>query len=191
MRLYGRAGRNPVKGVRWRSINGHSTPALDRTRLASAHRARHEGGTQQKKFGLRAKGEQPSFTISPHAGSTGEQTSWHTATIATQSAGRAFTRPSPTALFPSLQAGVDSVGESRGRRRAMQAAHSRATSIPESPYRGINVLLLWSSEYISPFWLTFKQAQALKGNVRKGEHGTQIIFYKQLPEHAEERRGRR
>lgn len=53
------------------------------------------------------------------------------------------------------------------------------------PYRGINVLLLWSSEYSSPFWLTFKQAQALKGTVRKGEHGTQIIFYKQLPEHAE------
>ena len=53
------------------------------------------------------------------------------------------------------------------------------------PYRGINVLLLWSSEYKSPFWLTFKQAQALKGTVRKGEHGTQIIFYKQLPEHAE------
>ncbi len=52
------------------------------------------------------------------------------------------------------------------------------------PYRGINVLLLWSSEYSSPFWLTFKQAQALKGTVRKGEHGTQIIFYKQLPEYA-------
>ncbi|MGD0442951.1 MAG: zincin-like metallopeptidase domain-containing protein [Edaphobacter sp.] len=52
------------------------------------------------------------------------------------------------------------------------------------PYRGINVLLLWSSEYSSPFWLTFKQAQALKGSVRKGEHGTPIIFYKQLPEYA-------
>jgi antirestriction protein ArdC len=52
------------------------------------------------------------------------------------------------------------------------------------PYRGINVLLLWSSEYGSPFWLTFKQAQALKGSVRKGEHGTPIVFYKQLPEHA-------
>jgi hypothetical protein len=52
------------------------------------------------------------------------------------------------------------------------------------PYRGINVLLLWSSEYSSPFWLTFKQAQALKGNVRKGEHGTPIVFYKQLPEYA-------
>jgi antirestriction protein ArdC len=52
-------------------------------------------------------------------------------------------------------------------------------------YRGINVLLLWSSEYSSPFWLTFRQAQELKGSVRKGEHGTPIVFYKQLPEHAE------
>ncbi len=48
------------------------------------------------------------------------------------------------------------------------------------PYRGINVLLLWSSSYASPFWLTFKQARELKGTVRKGEKGTQIVFYKQL-----------
>jgi antirestriction protein ArdC len=47
-------------------------------------------------------------------------------------------------------------------------------------YRGINVFLLWSSPYSSPFWLTFKQAQDLNGNVRKGEKGTQIVFYKQL-----------
>jgi antirestriction protein ArdC len=53
------------------------------------------------------------------------------------------------------------------------------------PYRGINVLLLWSSDYSSPFWLTFKQAQDLKGHVRKGERGTPIVFYKQLPEHAD------
>jgi antirestriction protein ArdC len=45
------------------------------------------------------------------------------------------------------------------------------------PYRGVNVLLLWSSEYSSPFWLTFNQAQALKGSVRKGEHGTPIVFF--------------
>jgi antirestriction protein ArdC len=50
------------------------------------------------------------------------------------------------------------------------------------PYRGINVLLLWSSDYSSPFWLTFRQAQELKGHVRKGEVGTPIVFYKQLPE---------
>ena len=45
---------------------------------------------------LRAKGKVPSFRISPHAGSAGEQTSCHTATIAMQPAGRASTRPSPT-----------------------------------------------------------------------------------------------
>lgn len=48
------------------------------------------------------------------------------------------------------------------------------------PYRGVNVLLLWSSPYSSPFWLTFKQALELKGSVRKGEKGTPIVFYKQL-----------
>lgn len=48
------------------------------------------------------------------------------------------------------------------------------------PYRGVNVFLLWSSPYSSPIWLTFKQALDLKGNVRKGEKGTQIVFYKQL-----------
>ena len=30
------------------------------------------------------------------------------------------------------------------------------------PYRGINVMLLWSSPYSYPFWLTFKQAKELK-----------------------------
>jgi antirestriction protein ArdC len=54
------------------------------------------------------------------------------------------------------------------------------------PYRGINVFLLWSSPYNSPFWLTFKQAQELKGNVRKGEKGTQIVFYKQLRDRKKE-----
>ncbi len=48
------------------------------------------------------------------------------------------------------------------------------------PYRGVNVFLLWATTYNSPFWLTFKQAQELKGTVRKGEKGSQIVFYKQL-----------
>ena len=48
------------------------------------------------------------------------------------------------------------------------------------PYRGINIMLLWSSCYSSPFWLTFNQAKELGGAVRKGEKGTQIVFYKQL-----------
>ena len=50
------------------------------------------------------------------------------------------------------------------------------------PYSGINVLMLWaaglSRGYSSPYWLTFKQAQTLGGQVRKGEHGTHCVFYK-------------
>lgn len=41
-------------------------------------------------------------------------------------------------------------------------------------------MLLWSTDYSSPFWLTFKQAQELGGTVRKGEKSQQIVFYKQL-----------
>ena len=50
------------------------------------------------------------------------------------------------------------------------------------PYSGINVLMLWSAGlshgYRSPYWLTFKQAQTLGGQVRKGQHGTHCVFYK-------------
>lgn len=48
------------------------------------------------------------------------------------------------------------------------------------PYRGINVLLLWSEAfehgYASPTWMTFRQALALGGHVRKGEHGATVVY---------------
>jgi antirestriction protein ArdC len=48
------------------------------------------------------------------------------------------------------------------------------------PYRGINVVMLWSAAmdkgYAAPIWLTFKQAQELKANVRKGEKGTLVVY---------------
>lgn len=51
-------------------------------------------------------------------------------------------------------------------------------------YRGINILLLWQAYEQRGFrarhWLTFKQALELGGNVRKGEKGTQIVFFKTL-----------
>ena len=50
----------------------------------------------------------------------------------------------------------------------------------DNTYSGINVLLLWDSlftrGYDSNRWLTFKQALALGGNVRKGEHGTTVVY---------------
>ena len=54
----------------------------------------------------------------------------------------------------------------------------------DKPYRGINVFLLGTTAmcqgYRSAHWLTFKQAQAQGGNVRKGEKGSPIVFFKQL-----------
>jgi antirestriction protein ArdC len=48
-------------------------------------------------------------------------------------------------------------------------------------YTGVNVWLLHSSRFGSPYWLTFKQALDLGGNVRKGEKGSPIVFTKDLP----------
>ncbi len=43
-------------------------------------------------------------------------------------------------------------------------------------YNGVNVLLLWNTPYPRPAWVTFHQAQALGGRVRKGEHATPIVY---------------
>jgi antirestriction protein ArdC len=57
------------------------------------------------------------------------------------------------------------------------------------PYRGINTLALWAAAeecgFASPYWFTFKQALALKAAVRKGERGSYIIFYTELPRDAD------
>lgn len=50
--------------------------------------------------------------------------------------------------------------------------------ISGKPYRGVNVFLLHSMHYESPFWLTFKQALDLGGNVRKGEKACPVIFWR-------------
>src|SRR5262245_11757495 len=46
------------------------------------------------------------------------------------------------------------------------------------PYRGINVLLLAFAPFGSSRWLTFNQAKALGGFVRKGERAVPIVFWK-------------
>jgi antirestriction protein ArdC len=53
-----------------------------------------------------------------------------------------------------------------------------ANLVSKKPYRGINVFLLALQGYGSQYWLTYRQAQALGGNVRKGEHGTKVVFWK-------------
>lgn len=63
------------------------------------------------------------------------------------------------------------------------ASNALPTSLfTEKPYSGINTILLWGSMYERGFssshWITFKQARELGGNVRRGEKGTTITFYK-------------
>ena len=45
-------------------------------------------------------------------------------------------------------------------------------------YSGINLVLLAMSTYTSPLWLTYNQAAAVGGQVRKGQHGTAVVLYK-------------
>ncbi len=48
------------------------------------------------------------------------------------------------------------------------------------PYSGINVILLWAESvargFTAPIWITFRQALALGGHVRKGEHGATVVY---------------
>jgi antirestriction protein ArdC len=57
--------------------------------------------------------------------------------------------------------------------------HNAATG---RPYSGCNVVLLWMSQgvFSAPRFLTYKQAQGLGGNVKKGEHGFTVYFVKPM-----------
>lgn len=48
------------------------------------------------------------------------------------------------------------------------------------PYRGINILMLWSQSiergHSSPQWMTFKQAKELGGFVKKGEQASEVVY---------------
>jgi antirestriction protein ArdC len=64
---------------------------------------------------------------------------------------------------------------SEGLRLPLNAASKR-------PYHGINTVVLWVTAqrqaYASPLWGTYKQWTELGAQVRKGEKGTLIVFYK-------------
>lgn len=48
------------------------------------------------------------------------------------------------------------------------------------PYSGINILMLWAaaedSGYSCPLWLTYQQTKELGGFVKKGEHGSTVVY---------------
>ena len=49
-----------------------------------------------------------------------------------------------------------------------------------TPYKGINILMLWAaaelSGYSCPIWLTYQQSKELGGHVKKGEHGSPVVY---------------
>lgn len=57
---------------------------------------------------------------------------------------------------------------------------SRPLRYNGQPYAGINVLTLWASamerHYAAPIWMTFRQALALGGHLRKGEKGAPVVY---------------
>ena len=61
-------------------------------------------------------------------------------------------------------------------------------------YSGINVLILWGAVVQHGFpcqsWLTFRQALSLGGHVRRGEHGTTVVYADRFVPDDEKRRAR-
>ena len=53
-----------------------------------------------------------------------------------------------------------------------------------TPYSGINVVLLWAEAaakgYTRTTWMTFRQARALGGCVRKGETASMVVYARQI-----------
>lgn len=61
-------------------------------------------------------------------------------------------------------------------------------------YSGVNVLILWGAViehgFPSQSWLTFRQSLSLGGHVRKGEHGTTVVYADRFVPDDEKKRAR-
>jgi antirestriction protein ArdC len=73
------------------------------------------------------------------------------------------------------------------------AGHARtrpANAATRKPYQGVNVLSLWAEGvargYGSGAWASYRQWQELGAQVRRGEHGSVVVFYRKLDSDADE-----
>ncbi len=89
-----------------------------------------------------------------------------------------YTRVTDT-ILAALEAGT------RPWMQPWNAAHaagpvSRPLRHNGKPYSGINTLMLWVTAmekgYAAPIWMTYKQAQELGAQVKKGEHGSLVVY---------------
>lgn len=74
-------------------------------------------------------------------------------------------------IVETLEAGE--IPWKKSRNAATQAPRNLSS---DKLYSDINVFLLLSARYQSPFWLTFKQAADRGGSVRKGEKCYPTVF---------------
>jgi antirestriction protein ArdC len=58
--------------------------------------------------------------------------------------------------------------------------------ISKKEYRGLNIFLLNSRGFTSPYFLSFKQCKEKGGSIRSGEKGTPVIFWKWLEKEDED-----
>jgi antirestriction protein ArdC len=83
-----------------------------------------------------------------------------------------------------------SPGDGRGEGAARRAEERRH----RPPVFGHQILILWGAVIEHGFpaqsWLTFRQALSLGGNVRKGEHGTTVVYADRFVPDDEKRRAR-
>lgn len=63
-------------------------------------------------------------------------------------------------------------------RQPWVAASAPKNLVSKKEYRGVNVLLLGTQNYTSPYWCTYKQCTEKGGQVRKGEKSTPVVFWK-------------
>jgi antirestriction protein ArdC len=68
--------------------------------------------------------------------------------------------------------------------RSGSSSHRPTNAVSKMPYRGVNVLALWVAAqkkgFGSGIWATYRQWKKLEAQVRKGESGTVIVFFKEV-----------
>jgi antirestriction protein ArdC len=84
-------------------------------------------------------------------------------------------------IVRAIEAGVSTYEMPWHRKAAAGLPRNPATN---NSYRGINTVALWAdgqlNGYVSPYWASYRQWQSLGAQVRTGEHGSLIVFYKRL-----------
>jgi len=60
-----------------------------------------------------------------------------------------------------------------------------ANLVTKKPYRGVNVFVLRSTTFASPWWATYRQVQLLGGQVPRGERSCPVCFWKWIDKSGE------